>query len=375
MDKPRELLELQIGVSLTKGITAGYVRRMKECGMKLEDFFTLDNSSFARALGSELRFTIPLSHRQEALFKARQELKFISSHGISAIFLTDSDYPVRLAECPDAPVLLYVLGNPHTQSGHVLSVIGTRSMTPYGDAFCCKLIEEAAPQFPDLVIVSGLAYGADACAHKAALTAGLPTLGILAHGLNMIYPAPHRDLARRILDAGGALITEYPFGVKPFKGNFLQRNRIVAGIADATVVIESDIKGGAMSTANTAFSYSRDVLALPGRVNDRMSSGCNKLIRVHKAQMITCCDDMIEALNWQPAASSQRAKQRNLFPELENEAKEIFNLLNTNHRDFQLDEITALLNIPVATILSTLTEMEFDGIVMKLPGNRYTLAL
>lgn len=375
MEKPRDLIELQIGVALTKGITASYVRRMIECGVSLEQFFTLDNSAFARALGSELRFTLPLSHRQEALFKARQELKFIDAHGISVIFIGDSDYPVRLAQCPDAPVLLYLLGNPHSESKHILSVIGTRSMTAYGNAFCNKLIEEAAPMFPDLVIVSGLAYGADACAHSAAIAAGLPTIGILAHGLNMIYPAQHRDLARRILDADGALITEYPYGVKPFKGNFLQRNRIVAGIADATVVIESDIKGGAMSTANTAFSYSRDVLALPGRVCDRMSSGCNQLIRVHKAQMITSCADMIEALNWKPHSSHPECRQQNLFPELDDEQREIFNLLNSDRRDYQLDEITSRLNIPIATILSSLTEMEFDGIVMKLPGNRFTLAL
>ena len=196
----------------------------------------------------------------------------------------------------------------------------------------------------------------------------------MAHGLNMIYPAAHRDLARRIIHAGGALISEYPFGSQPYRQRFLERNRIVAALADVTVVTESDIKGGAMSTANTAFSYSRDVMALPGRVTDKLSSGCNHLIRKEKARIITGVADLIELTGWKPLDLKIDTTQRNLFPELEGEPKLIYETLKYEKEPMLTDNLHRLTLIPISRLLSLLGELEFDGIVIRHPGGRYSVS-
>lgn len=190
----------------------------------------------------------------------------------------------------------------------------------------------------------------------------------------MIYPAPHRDLARRIVKTGGAIVSEYPFGERPYRQRFLERNRIVAALADVTVVAESDIKGGAMSTANTAFSYSRDVMALPGRTSDLLSSGCNLLIRKEKAHLITCAADLIELTGWQPLDAKIDTRQRNLFPELEGDPKLIYETLRFSREPMQVDRLHALTLIPISRLMSALGEMEFDGIIIRHPGNRYSVS-
>ncbi|MDE6254635.1 MAG: DNA-processing protein DprA, partial [Muribaculaceae bacterium] len=305
---------------------------------------------------------------------ARKEMEFVERHGIRVYYLGDDDYPMLLSETGDAPVVLYQLGETDLDAEHIMNIVGTRRNTAYAVSFCETFIKALAEYFPDIVIVSGLAYGIDSLAHKGALENGLPTVAVVAHGLDTIYPAAHRDLARRIVKSGGSIVTEYPSGTTPFQKRFLERNRIVAGLSELTLVVESPIKGGAMSTANMAFSYSREVGAVPGRISDPMSEGCNLLIRKQKGSLVSSVADVIELMGWRPAGVAVKPKQRNLFPELQGEAHEIYEILKFSSDPLSVDGLYQKTKIHIPVLNSTLTEMEFDGIVVRLPGNRYTLA-
>lgn len=364
----------KVALSMVQGSSADLVREMDSRGMGPEEFFKLNMPELSARLDTQSKFEN--ARREEALFKARRELEFVDRHSIRTLFLTDGDYPALLRETPDAPVVLYVLGNADLNSAPAFNVVGTRRCTGYGVSFTRNLVEDLAGYFPDCMVVSGLAYGIDAAAHEAALSAGVATVGVLAHGLDTVYPAAHRDLARRIIGAGGALVSEYPHGSTPYRGNFLQRNRIVAGLCELTVVAESEVKGGAMSTANLAFSYSREVVALPGRFSDSMSSGCNMLIARNKASIFTSVADLITAMRWKIKAGgvSIAPRERNLFPELEPEAADIYNFMRGRGAPVSVDEIHQATCIPMSSLIGHLTELEFEGVVCKLPGSRYELA-
>lgn len=367
-------LVYKIALSMMKRVKAPLVHHLYDCGLTAEDFFKLSMSELAQTLNLPRSRGFEQAERDEALFAARNEVKNMLAHGIKGHFLMDSDYPTRLLAVEDAPVMLYQLGQADLDGQHVISLVGTRKPTPYGSDFTRNLVTDLSAYFPDLTVVSGLAYGIDAAAHMAALEAGLATVGVVAHGLNMIYPSAHRDLARKIVYQGGALVSEYPFGSKPYRQRFLERNRIVAALSDVTVVAESDIKGGAMSTANTAFSYSRDVMALPGRITDKLSSGCNHLIRKEKARIITGVPDLVEVTGWHPLDLKIDTTQRNLFPELEGEPKLIYEALRYEKEPMQTDRLHQLTLIPISRMLALLGEMEFDGIVIRHPGSRYSVS-
>lgn len=290
----------KIALSMLRHMKADIVREMADRGMEPKEFFSLETPVLSGSLGLSGGLRFEKMERDEALFNARREYDNMQRHHVEGCFILDPDYPVRLFNIPDAPVFIYKLGGADLDSEHVVSIVGTRRPTAYGMDFCNKLVADLAAYFPDLLVVSGIAYGIDAAGHQAALAAGVKTAAVVAHGLNQIYPARHRDLAKTIIKNGGAIVSEYPFGSQPYRQRFLERNRIVAGLADVTVVVESAVKGGAMSTANTAFSYSRDVMALPGRISDENSSGCNLLIRKNKAHMITGAADLVELTGWQP---------------------------------------------------------------------------
>ncbi len=364
----------ELALSMVKKMTAAAVRHLYDCGLTAEDFFKMDSSSLGGALGLRPGQFADSINREEALSEARKEFGNMQAHNIHGYFLMDGDYPTRLFSIEDAPVFLYQLGSADLDSRHIVSVVGTRKPTSYGTGFSQTLVKDLATYFPDLVVVSGLAYGIDAAAHQAALDSNVSTVGVVAHGLNMIYPAAHRDFAKRIIQNGGSLLSEYPFDFKPYRQRFLERNRIVAGLADVTVVAESDIKGGAMSTANTAFSYSRDVMALPGRITDKLSSGCNHLIRKEKARIITSAADLIELTGWQPLDLKIDTTQRNLFPELDGEPKIIYEAMRYDREPMQIDRLHQITLIPMARLVAILGEMEFDGIVIRHPGNRYSIS-
>ena len=235
---------------------------------------------------------------REALAFAEKELAFVEKHGIGLYYYKDANYPYRLAQCVDAPLLMYAKGNVNVDTKHVLSIVGTRMPSERGKDWCRRLVLDLAAKVPDLTIVSGLAYGIDVVSHKAALEAGIPTVIIPAHGLDRIYPSVHRQVAVQALDKGG-ILTEYACGTEPERFNFVARNRIVAGLADAVVVVESKKKGGSLITADMAIDYGRDVFALPGRSDDECSAGCNDLIKRNRAQLIENADDLIAAMQWE----------------------------------------------------------------------------
>lgn len=364
----------KIALGMIPHISAEVVRRMVDVGLGLEEFFSLDLLTVSDALGLNSKTGFKVAEREEALRHAEKEADFVRKHNIRVLSLFSDDYPYLLSEIPDAPVTLYMLGDTDLNPKESVSVVGTRRLTQYGLDFTRNLITDLGAYFPELMVVSGLAFGIDAEAHNAALRAGLPTVGIVAHGLDTIYPSAHRELAKSILNSGGALISEYPSGERPFRARFLERNRIVAGLSQLTVVVESPLKGGAMSTATLAFNYNRDVMAVPGRVNDEASGGCNHLIRKEKAHLLTAAADVIELMGWEPMGYKVTAKQRNLFPELTGLPKLIHELLKYESSPIALDIIHNRLNVKISELMATLTELEFDGVIVRHPGNRYALA-
>lgn len=361
----------KIALSLLQNVNAETIRVIAGTGISFEEFFELNMPDLESRLGTACRLKFQNSERQEALFRARKEYEFVKRHLLRVLFLLDDDYPPLLRETVDAPVVLYVLGNADLSVSPVLNLVGTRKCTGYGMAFCKQFVADLAPYFPDALIVSGLAYGIDSAAHQAALDNNLRTAAVVAHGLDMIYPAANRDLARRIIAAGGALISEYPSGTRPFQGNFLQRNRIVAGLSEATIVVESEIRGGAMSTANQAFSYSREVFAVPGRCTDSASSGCNYLIARNKANIYTSIGDFLNLMNWKIPAIGTPAPPKNLFPELDGDMEKVYNVIKSSGATMPIDEIHIKTGLSMPALMAALTDLEFEGIISKLPGARY----
>lgn len=364
----------KIATTFLDALTPEMLKQLPETGLTLEDFFTLPDKELCSALGLKQSDKLDFYHRSEALVRAQKELEFMERHHIRYLYLHDDDYPVRLFEISSPPKILFVLGRNSLDSAHNVSIVGTRRCTQGGMDFSSNFVKELSPLFPDLCVISGLAYGIDSVAHAAALESGRSTVAVLAHGLDTLYPAAHRNLAREILAREGALVSEYPSGVKPFKGRFLERNRIVGALSDAVVVVESEIRGGAMSTANTAFSFSREVFAVPGRPSDTSSSGCNHLIRKNKAHLLTSVSDFIEEMDWRPSGIKVEGHQRCLFPELEGNSKIIYDFLRFQRQPVSVDNIHQSTTLPVSTVMSVLGELEFEGIVVRLPGNRYEIA-
>lgn len=293
--------------------------------------------------------------------RAEKELKFIETHKIKSWFYQDDDYPNNLKHCPDGPVLLFGSGKIDFAGRRLISVVGTRKVTAQGIETCQKLIADLAPLNP--VIVSGLAYGTDIVAHLAALESGLPTIGVVAHGLDMLYPASHKRYLQRISENGG-LMTEFTSGTAPLPENFVRRNRIVAGLSDATVVIESAEKGGSLITAQMAHSYDREVFAVPGRPQDKMSQGCLQLVKADRARLLTTAADLVYHLNWEV---KPKAVQRQLFVDLQPEEKEVRDYLVRSGRQL-LDIIAVDCSIPVFKLSAVLLAMELKGAVRPLPG-------
>ncbi|MGN8069166.1 DNA-processing protein DprA [Mucilaginibacter sp. SG564] len=306
-----------------------------------------------------------------ALKQAEKELLYIEKHNIEPIFYTDSRYPKRLKNCGDSPILLYAKGNMDLNPQYVISIVGTRNATDYGRLLCKQLIEEL--QQYNVLIVSGLALGIDVAAHKECLKNNIPTVGVLGHGLDRLYPSQNRATADKMLENGG-LLSEYPSGTIPDRENFPQRNRIVAGIADATVVIEAGIKGGALITAEIANSYNRDVFAFPGRLDDKYSEGCNFLIRNNKAALLTCMADLAFSLGWEKADKAKPADQFVLPIDLSRDERLIFDILQQHQSPLAIDDLTIKANMPMSMLAMNLLNMEMQGYIQSLPGKTYKVS-
>lgn len=310
-------------------------------------------------------------HWEEALKRADTELEFCEQKRISVLPLNDSNYPQRLKECPDAPLALFYRGSVDLNKIHMISIVGTRRISEYGKDICQKFITDLKSLIPDVLVVSGLAYGVDIHAHRACLENSLPTIGILAHGLDKIYPPTHRQTAEQMLHCGG-LLTEYMSMTNPDKGNFVQRNRIIAGMTDATIVVESAEKGGALITARLADDYHHDVFAFPGRLSDPYSKGCNRLIRDNQARLLTDAEDFVTAMNWQHAQQSTQPIQRQLFPELSPEEETICQILR-HAESIGINQIVVASNLPFQEVSSLLFELELKGVVKPMVGGHYRL--
>lgn len=298
--------------------------------------------------------------------KANQELEFIKSNNIKVSFFLDENYPERLKHCIDSPVLIFSSGNINLKGKKIISIVGTRQITGYGTEFCKKLIEDIAPLDP--VIVSGFAYGVDIVAHQLAMEYNLQTIGVLAHGLNQIYPKSHKKYVAKIEENGG-FITEFWSSSNPDKENFVRRNRIVAGMTEATIVIESADRGGSLITANLANDYNRDVFAVPGRVSDKYSQGCNNLIKTQKANVLTSAGDLIYILNWD-IENKAKPIQKQLFVELESEEQKLYDFLLKNGKEL-LDTIALKCDFPIYKISGMLLNMELKGVIRPLPGKLF----
>lgn len=308
----------------------------------------------------------------DALLRAEQELKFVEQNNIKVLFYTDAAYPKRLKQCDDAPALLYYKGNTDLNQTRIISVVGTRNATDYGKQLCHILVEELKQY--NVMIVSGLAYGIDVCAHKESLRMDIPTIGVLAHGLDRLYPAQHRSVADKMLHNGG-LLTDFPSGTLPDRENFPKRNRIVAGMADATIVVEASIKGGALITAEIANSYNRDVFAFPGRITDEYSTGCNFLIRNNKAALLTSGADLAYILGWEQAEAGATAQkpQLSLPIDLSTNERLILETIQQNAGTLGIDDLAIKTSLPLSQLAMSLLNMEMLGHVRSLPGKTYSI--
>ena len=297
-----------------------------------------------------------------------QEILFIEKYKISPLFISDENYPQRLLNCYDNPALLFYRGNANLNAGKIISVVGTRNNSEYGKQVCEKMIEDLSNQH--ILIISGLAFGIDTIAHRASLKNNLQTVAVLAHGLDMIYPLQNKTLAKQMVEQGG-LLTDFKSNTNPDKQNFPKRNRIVAGICDALVVIESAKKGGSLITAELANSYNKDVFAIPGRTNDSKSEGCNYLIKNNKSMLITGADHLLDIMNWKQK-EKQIKKQRELFIELTADEKIITSILQEKEA-VAIDEIYLKSGLSSSAAAQALLMLEMQGIVISLPGKIYRL--
>jgi DNA processing protein len=362
----------QIGITLVKGIGNITAKQIIENVGDVALLFTEKKHILEKTFGLPRRIINEI-HCPEVLRRAEKEIRFIEKAHIEPLFITDATYPNRLKECVDAPVMLYFRGNADLNTEKIISIVGTRNATSYGKEITERLVHEIREVFPDSLVVSGLAYGIDIAAHRAALRENLLTVGILAHGLDRIYPPVHRNTAAEMINTGG-LLTDFISETNPDRQNFVKRNRIVAGISDCTIVIESAEKGGALITANIADSYNRDIFAFPGKTCDKYSTGCNLLIKNKKAALVTSADDIFREMNWcdPPEPVRTQAVQRILFPELSPEEQKLTAILS-KAGSMQLNLLAIELDLPVSRLSVILFELEMNGIVRCKPGGMYSL--
>lgn len=348
-----------LGDTLAKKLIRHFGSAKNVLQQKKRDLLKIDGIG-----GYRLRDFFDATH----LKAAEEELKFIEKNQIKVLYFKDQDYPDKLKHCIDGPVLLFQRGNINLNNQKIISVVGTRKITQSGVAFCEKFIEELSPLNP--VIVSGFAYGVDITAQKAAVANNLQNIGCLAHGLDQIYPKVHQKYVASIEENGG-FFTDFWSSDNFDRNNFLKRNRIIAGLSEATVVIESAEKGGSLVTADIANSYNREVFAVPGRPSDKLSKGCNDLIKSQKAHLLNSAADLIYMLNWQPEESAKPV-QKQLFVELDEEENNVLDFLQKEGKA-QLDSIAINCNFPSYKTAGILINMELKGVVRPLPGKLFEL--
>jgi len=355
----------QIALTKIKGVGPRTARNLLAYCGSVEAIFRSDRKELLKIpnIGRHLAEAI---FAKDYLQEAEKELAFVEKHKIDLLWIEDERYPKRLKQCEDAPLLLYYKGNAKLNPAHCVSIVGTRHATAYGKTLTDELV--AGLRSLDVLVVSGLAYGIDVHAHRQALKQDVPTIGVLGHGMDMIYPAAHRDIAGKMLENGG-LLTEFPSGTKPERMNFPARNRIIAGLADVTVVVEAARKGGALITAEIANGYNRDVCAFPGRIDQEYSEGCNYLIKTNRAHLIRRAEDLVYLMGWD--AKPKGGRQLSLLPpQLGGDERAVYDYLQ-GREQAQVDEMAAHLDWPTSKLALVLLEMEMNGHILSLPGKIY----
>lgn len=363
-------LKYKIGITLINGIGNNLAKNLIAYLGNEEAVFKEKEKALSKVPGIGPLLAQQIVSQQQVLQRAEEEIEFIVKNNIQYYYFTDKNYPFRLKECYDAPLILYAKCSQNLNTAKFLGIVGTRNATEYGKGVCKRFINELSA-VKNLIIVSGLAYGIDICAHKAALDAGVPTIGVVAHGLDRIYPQSHRPVAVKMLQHGG-LVTEYLSKTNPDRQNFVQRNRIIAGLSDALVVVESAVKGGALITADLANDYNRDVFAFPGRVDDESSMGCNNLIRTNRASLIDSTSDFMKTMGWENnQAGKQQIHQPELFIELTEDEQLIYTVVRKHPTGIQVNQLAVEVALPFSKLTAILLQMEFKGLVKCLPGGIY----
>ncbi len=363
-----EELKYKIGIGLIPGIGDILAKKLiSYCG-GVEAVFKEKKVALLKIpnVGDVLATSIT---NQNILQQAEREVEFMHKHNINYSYYLDDNYPQRLKNCPDSPVIFFYKGNVDFEYPKIVSIVGTRQATPYGKDLCNKLVDELYQRNHHPIIVSGLAYGVDICAHKAALRNGLPTIAVLGHGLSQIYPAAHTATAREIVGQG-ALLTEFLSDTLIDRNNFVRRNRLIAGLADLTIVVESNLRGGALITADIANSYNRDVFAYPGRLTDSCSEGCNWLIKTNKANLLQSVADIEYLMNWDHGQKTSVPVQRELFPAMSPEEETILKYLKENG-ECTIDNLSFFVQMPVSKMSTLLLSLELSGLIHSLPGKIY----
>lgn len=364
------MLLYYVALGMAQGVGSITARKLIEVAGGIEAVFRAGSSSLQRIPGVGPMLADRISD-PGLLAMADSEMDFIARKGIRALCDTDEEYPLRLKQCHDAPLILYIRGNADLNPARIISIVGTRDPSEYGIRHTRRIVRELAERHEGLTVVSGLAYGIDVCAHRSALSEGVDTLAVLGNGFAHMYPAVHRQVAGKI-EEKGALVTEFTSRVRPERSNFIRRNRIIAGISDATLVVESGTKGGALITAEMANTYNKEVFALPGRIGDRRSAGCNRLVRTQRALLVEDVRDMEYALGWEPRKGLTGEGQTALDRELDSDEQILIGILSDDCVH-SIDTLCLRSGMPVSRVSSTLLKLEFTGLVFCLPGNAYRI--
>lgn len=338
------------------------------CG-GVEEVFKETKQNLRKIPGISTKIIESITNHKQILERAEKELLFIEKNKIQPIFFLDQNYPQRLKQCADGPMLLYYKGNANLNHNRVVSIVGTRTPTLQGRRLCEKLVESLKQA--DVQIISGLAYGVDICAHKNSVKQGVPTVGVLGSGMDWIYPGVHKWVVNEMIENGG-ILSEFISGTKPDRQNFPMRNRIVAGMSDIVIIIESGSKGGSLITANLGFGYNRDIAAFPGRPDDEMSRGCNMLIKNNIASLIESGNDVLKIMNWEEKPEKKKNIQRSFFVEMNENEKILFDLINDG-KAHNIDSLSIDSGLPMSKTSSALIGLEFKGIIKSLPGKSYQI--
>ena len=361
-----EEIQHQIALLEVDGIGVTIARQLLDHFGSAKEIFNQPNKVLhsLKTIGPQL---ISAKNDTGLFIDAEKEITYCERNSIQVLSVSNDNYPRRLKQCSDAPIILYYKGNEALNNPKIISIVGTRAATSYGKEICSSLVKELSAH--NALIVSGLAYGIDVQAHNASLNNNLSTIGVLAHGLDRIYPREHTSIANKMIEEGG-LLTENRIGTNPDRENFPKRNRIVAGLSDATIVIESAIRGGSMITANIANNYNRDVFAIPGRIGNKQSEGCNHLIKINKAHLLQSVKDITYLLGWDLKPKKIKAVQKQIFIDLNPEEQSIMATL-LNEKKMSIDEIAIKANLPMSIVSTQLLLLEFKGVIKQFPGKKY----